>query len=213
VKRVLIPVILAIALGGCELVFTASPLAFLERDPAAYSDEQLRQYARDALAAGDTSAMLSAYELLKESDDPADQLLAVDCAIGAGEIAIALSEMVAGLTDGELDPEDVLNEIIDRYSAEDLARFVEAAYLLDAADAEVTPSAEEYAFVAFCLIAAAADDAGGIENLDPPPGGSDAEDYVSLAITFLDAAVTLLDAAGESPDLLEGFGGAVGWSP
>ena len=170
-------------------------------------------YARDALAAGDREAMAAAYALLHTTTDPETQLLACDLAIGIADLATLTVRMIATLDANPGDPAGVLDTLFAELTATDFARFVEASALLDAADDAITADPEHYTFIAFGLIAAAADDAGGAANLDPPPGGSDAETYAIQAALFLDAAATMLTADGISTELLEGFGGAIGWTP
>jgi hypothetical protein len=51
--------------GGCQALFTYTPLKGLQRDPASLSPEQKLVYAQDALASGDKSAMQAAYNAIK----------------------------------------------------------------------------------------------------------------------------------------------------
>jgi hypothetical protein len=149
--------------------------------------------------------MLEAYELLADSTDATTQLLAVDLALGAAGVESALTSVIAGIAGGG-DPETVISDAFDAMTEADLALLVEAAELLGQADDTVQPSAEQYAFVAIGLIAAAADDAGGLDNINPPPADSDAESYTEQANTFLDIALDLLEAEGDSSSTLENFG-------
>jgi hypothetical protein len=213
VKRLALAVVVMIGVVSCERFFTTSPLAPLARDPSTFTQSQLVAYARDALASGDETAMATAYQLLKDTTDPDLQLLAVDLAFGAAGLPAAMGAMISGLTVQPDDPVTVLDQAFALFDATDLARFVEASALLDDADDDVSATAEQYAYAAFGLIAAAAEDAGGSGNLDPPPGGSDAETYVIQAALYLDASATALTTEGQPTDLLEGFGGALGWTP
>ena len=55
-----------IVLIGCQAVFTFSPVSFLQRDPSKLSLDQKKTYAEDALASGDSDAMLAAYNAIKD---------------------------------------------------------------------------------------------------------------------------------------------------
>jgi len=206
VKRSIILIgISALLLSACERVFTSSPFDFLQRDPASYSEAQQLAFAEDALASGDEAAMAAAFDLLSTSTDPETQLIAVELAFGAAGVASTLTDVIAGLAAEGADPETVIAEALDGFTEADLALLLSAATLLDQADDSVTPTAEQYAFAAIGLIAAAADDAGGIDNLNPPPVASDAETYVNQATGFFDEAEALLLAEGESTEIIEGF--------
>lgn len=75
----------ALALGGCQAIFTWSPVTALARSPASMSPEQQVAYGRDALASGDTAAMQAAYDQLKGQTGSADaQYL-------AGQLGVELS--------------------------------------------------------------------------------------------------------------------------
>ncbi|MEE8442082.1 MAG: hypothetical protein V3S41_10185 [Spirochaetia bacterium] len=204
-RSIVLIVMAAVVLSSCERVFTSSPFEFLQRDPASYDEAQKVTFAEDALASGDEAAMAAAFDLLIDSTDPETQLIAVELALGAAGVGSALTTVVAGLVAEGADPETVITDALDAFTDADLALLVSAAGLLDQADDSITPTAEQYAFVAIGLIAAAADDAGGLGNLDPPPADSDAEAYVAQAADFLAEAVALLAAEGGSTDILDGF--------
>ena len=210
VKRsIILLVISVLVLSACERVFTASPFEFLQRDPASYSEAQLLSFAEDALASGDEAAMAAAFALLADSTDPETQLIAVELALGASGVGPAVISVIAGLSAEGADSETVIADALDGFTEADLALLVQAAALLDQADDSVTPTAEQYAFTAIGLIAAAADDAGGVENINPPPSGSDAEDYVALATDFFTEAEALLVTEGGSTDIIDGFTGLI----
>lgn len=199
----------ALSLAGCERIFTTSPFSFMRRDPSTYTTAQLLVFAEDALASGDREAMAAAYELLRDSTDPDTQLLAVELGLGAAGVDIVLTEIVAGLATEGSDAETVIGDALGAFSDEDLAVLVEVAALLDAADESTAPTSDQYVFAAAGLIAAAAADAGGVGNLNPPPPGSDAEEYVNQAAAFLSAAEAILVTEGGSTEILDGFSGLI----
>jgi hypothetical protein len=204
-KSIVLIIVALLVLSSCERVFTSSPFDFLQRDPSTYSLAQLLTYADDALASGNQAAMAAAFGLLADSTDPETQLVAVELAFGAAGVGPALTSMVAGLVADGADPEAVVAEAMDGFSEADLAMLVAAADLLDQSDETTEPTAEQYAFAAIGLLAAAADDADGIGNLNPPPAGSDAETYVDQAGSFLDESTALLLTGGGSTDIVDGL--------
>ena len=96
------------------------------------TEEQLLAYAQDALASGDTAAMLAAYNLLRTTDDPEIQLLVCDLAIGIANMASLTVRMVAEIDANPDDPAAALNTVFADLTDADLARFVEAAAILQA---------------------------------------------------------------------------------
>lgn len=208
-RSIVLIVITVIVVSACERVFTTSPLEFLQRDPSSYSEAQTLTFAEDALASGDEAAMIAAFELLADSEDPEIQLVAVELALGAAGVETVLTSVIANLAVEGADPETVLTEALEAFTEEDLALLVSAATLLDAADESIVPTAEQYVFAAIGLIAAAADDAGGIDGLDSLPADSDAQAYIDQAADFLAEAEALLLAEGGSVDILEGFTGLI----
>ncbi len=205
--RTLIAVAATLVLTGCELVFTTSPLAFLQRDPSKMSTEQQITYAQNALASGDRDAMAKAFQSLKGSSNPEVQLLAVDLAVGAAGVEGTLIGLIADLGADDGNETAVLDAAVASFSAADLALIAEAAALLDSADDSLTPTPEQYVFVAVGLIAIAAQSSGGVGELD----GTTAEQQQAEA--FLQLAYDLLQVSGSSTDLIEGLGDAFGFAP
>lgn len=205
-----------LVIGSCEMVFTTSPLAFLQRDPSKLSAEQQVTFGRDALASGDRGQMTVAFELLKGSDDPGVQLLAAELGIAAAglEPAVygALPDILAAGGD-QAAVQAALEEALDGFSEAELAMMGEAAALVAAAEGSVTPSSEQYVFAAVALMAVAADQHGSVAGLEGLSGGDPGYDEVEQAKAFLDSAFAGLQADGESTEHLEGIGEAIGWSP
>lgn len=195
-------------LASCERMFTTSPLAALQRDPSTYSDEQKLRYAADALASGDREAMAEAYQLLSGSTDPETQLLAVDLAVGAAGVESVLTSALAAVLEAGDDPDAAsaaLSDALESFSEADLALLTEAGDLLETAGEAGGASAGQYGLVAVGLLAAAAQEAGGVDNLDTLPDGSAGDGYLDQAETFLLAAAD----AGDSSELLSGFEGLI----
>jgi hypothetical protein len=205
-RLVILVTALLLVLSSCENLFTTSPFAFLQRDPSTLSDAQKQQFALDALASGDEETMAAAYEALKDTTDPATQLLAADLALGASGLEGAVTETVAALSGGA-DVTTTLDETLAGFSAEDLTRFQEAADLVNAADDSVQPTAEQYAFAAIGMLAVAAEAAGGVGSVDPSDPGQPA---AAEAEALIQASYDTLQASGESTDLLVSLGESIG---
>jgi hypothetical protein len=87
-------------LGGCQAIFTYTPLKGFQRDPSSLSPEQRLVYAQDALASGDKAAMLAAYNAIKaDAGNDASHLTA--------ELGIELSG-VPGLINSAITDQAVL---------------------------------------------------------------------------------------------------------
>lgn len=204
-RRLLATSIALLALAGCENVFTTSLLSGLQRDPSTLSPEQQVRYAEEALASGDPEAMADAYRTLRTSDDPETQLLAADLALGAAGLETTITGALGELTGGG-DPETVLAEALASFDEDELAMMADAAALLAAAsgDGAVTPTPEQYAFAAVGLVAVeVAGNDGDLESTTIPPQAEE----------FLEAAAAGLQESGQTTDLLEEIGAAVGWTP
>lgn len=117
------PALLAVAaaallLGGCQAMFTFSPLSSLQRPPSSMTPEQRLTYARDALASGDAAAMRSAYEAIVNDTSADAQYVAAqlgielsgvptvlrDCASDPSTITASLNTIDAFIASHNLDP-------------------------------------------------------------------------------------------------------------
>lgn len=116
-----------LALGGCEALFTTSPLSFLQRDPSKLSDEQKISWAEAAWASGDEEAMAEAYaaiaDLATGSSDPELTYLAAN-------LALELSG-VPGIVDSIL--ADVDNLVVDTAFLDSVLASVDGGYVSAAA--------------------------------------------------------------------------------
>ena len=215
--RVMLVVWLALlSVASCEMVFTTSPLAFLQRDPSRLSEQQQVVFGRNALASGDREKMAVAFELLKESADPEIRLLASDLAFGAAGLDVAIMSALPDIVaagDDQAALQAALDEALMDFSADDLSMMAAAAALVAGAEGAVTPAPEQYLTAAVGLVAIAASlnaGVGGLETLaESDPGYAEVEQ----AKTFLQSAADGLHATGQSTAMLDGIGDAVGWTP
>ena len=195
-------------LGSCQAIFTYSPLEFLQRDVTTLPAEQQVGRAENALASGDTEEMKGAYDavavLLAESpDDPELQLLAADLAFGASgvtEVFTSILQDPEALT--ESTPEDML-EILDTLDLDLIsagASHIESAVAIGA-DVEDP----QLILAGASLIASAAEDAGGFEELAALDENDPADAAVIEKLETAQEFLELVEDEGTA-GLLEMFG-------
>ncbi len=154
--------LLSLLLAACQAVFTYSPLSFLQRDPANLPLEQKMEWARAALAGGDTEAIEKAYDALK---DDASGSTDAELTLLTATLAMNLS----GLPNLAF---EMLQENIDFNDETDLDNFfqtLQSSYMLEAAvfyNATLTNdpdelNATEFLLGSACLLYEAADGNGG----------------------------------------------------
>jgi len=131
-KKTIAPLVMIIllVLTGCEAVFTASPLSFLQRSPAQLTPEGKLLYGLDALDSGDAAQISAAYEAIADYIDStslsgtqavefnslAVDLLAADTGIGPlfddavagyiGDDAPTMESILADLAELDVSGED-----------------------------------------------------------------------------------------------------------
>lgn len=207
--------VMFLSVVSCEMVFTTSPLAFLQRDPSRLSEAQQVAFGRNALAAGDREKMAIAFNLLKESADPEIRLLASDLALAASgldaAVMTALPEIIAAGSD-QAALQAALDEVLMEFSVEDLAMMAAAAELIVGAEDMVTPTAEQYVFAAVGLAAVAADRNDGVSGLEGLAPADPGYAEVEQAKAFLQSAADGLRQEGQSTEMLEAIGEAIGWA-
>jgi hypothetical protein len=123
----------ALVLGGCQAMFTYSPLSGFQRPPSSMTPAQRLTYAQDALASGNTASMKAAYDAIK--NDPG-----ADAQYVAAQLGIELSGIPDVLLKIASDPSSATTELtsIDSFIAShnlDPSYIVAAAGQLAAAQA------------------------------------------------------------------------------
>jgi hypothetical protein len=107
-----------LAFGGCQAMFTYSPLSGLQRPPSSMTPAQRLTYAQDALASGDTAAMKSAYDAIKNDTSAGAQYTAAQLGIELSGVPTLLVKVASDpstvtaqlntintfITDNNLDP-------------------------------------------------------------------------------------------------------------
>jgi hypothetical protein len=146
---------------GCEAVFTYTPLKFLQRPPSSLTAEERLTYGENALASGDTQAMIDAYEALDKDTSDAAQYLAAQLAI---EIS-GISDLLLGVVDGSTTlptsgDTKTLTDWLDDNGGEATATYLAAAgeKLLDADPAQLTTMDYVYGSLGLALEAATQND-------------------------------------------------------
>jgi len=194
---------LGIAFTSCQQVFTYSPLKAFQRSPTSMSPQQKVEYAQEALASGDTSAMKQAFDAIKDSTDPQTNLLASQLAFGASGATQVFNQVLGALASGSSSSQDVadlsstvqtaINNVDVNLAAEGAQQLADAA----AGGAAVTD--EQYAVAAASLVASAVKQSG--DSLtdflnNPPASGTAAGDTLaeaqSLASNIQSSDVTQL---------------------
>jgi hypothetical protein len=201
-KTLLLGTVTLLLLAGCEQFFTNNLFSGLQRDPSNLPFEQQVAYAESALNSGDTDAMADAYDALSDSLDDRNNKdadlnsLAAELAIGASGLTDTVPELADAAINGSFSNQtELANAINDELDDVDYTYIDEAKTQLDAIKAnggEV--SAEQYLFVAAGLIMKDGQAAGG--DVGAIADGSESD-------TFIDAAITDLQARGDSSDLLD----------
>jgi hypothetical protein len=81
--------------GGCQAIFTYSPLSGLQQSPADMTPSQRLTYAQDALASGDQAAMKSAYDAIKNDSGADAQYTTAQLGIELSGVPTVLREIAA----------------------------------------------------------------------------------------------------------------------
>ena len=174
-----------VVLTGCQAVFTYSPLAAFQRDLTDLTEEQQATYAETALSSGDTEAIAEAYETIAETlasqdePDPALSVLAAELAFGASGVTDVFTEILADPEALAVGGAESLDEVLENLDLDLISEGAE--HLVNAAEAEdgeVEITDTQYAIAGAVLIAGAAEEAGGFENLESlEPGDAGYEEY------------------------------------
>jgi hypothetical protein len=115
----------ALLLGGCQAMFTYSPLSGLQRPPSSMTPEQRITYAQNALASGNTTAMKTAYDAIKNDTSAEAQYV-------TAQLGIELSGIPEVLLKIASDPNTVTTQL-DAISAFIAANNLDPTYLVFAA--------------------------------------------------------------------------------
>lgn len=176
----------AFVLSSCEQVFTFSPLKAFQRNPSQMSAAQKVTYAQDALASGDPATMKEAYNAISAdaTNNPKDgslNLLAGQLAFGASGATSALTQALADVASGaSLSTLQTVANSVDINLVTDGAKNIVNA---DNAGQPVTDS--QYAIASAALVVAAAQQAGGYQQLTTSnysgPGSTDLQQAKDLA--------------------------------
>lgn len=226
-RRILPLALLLLATSGCELVFTASPLSFLARDPATLSAPALLRYAEDALLGGDRSVMRSAYDAVAalyavDASDPQTAYLAGRLGVEVSGLSAVVNALLRGeiLIFGESALQEIEVAVTTLVPDTNLA-VAAGGYLEAAAAGGVELRGSDYVLGAFGFLIGGCVAAGGIEALDNPAAWDPAaQEQAERAVTLLSSAADLYPAGDPALVFVSGFlafferftsGGAAYW--
>lgn len=190
----------AMLLSSCEQFFTSNLLSSLRRDPSKMSSAQKTEYAKQALDSGDPATMKTAFEALTSgntSNLTTDQkLLAVQLGVGASGIKSTATQVAAQYSAGD----DPYQAIDDAAANVDPSLVDETATILNSLPQDSGATADDYALTAVALgLVAVKDTPGGAANL------TGTEPEIVQAKTYFDTAQAMLQASGQSSDIVNGI--------
>ncbi len=189
-----------IVLIGCQAVFTFSPVSFLQRDPSKLSLDQKKTYAEDALASGDSDAMLAAYNAIKDdatgSTDGELNLLAAKLAMELSGVPDLLNQVLSGDIDlsasgGSSDFDALLAELNTSFLVE------AAGFYTDADTNGANLNSTDYLLGAACILIESCTDPLDLGTA-AAQGEQDAQDFLMLGINAL-------PDGDPAKDILQGF--------
>lgn len=164
------------ALTGCQAVFTYSPLAFLQRDPATLPEAQQIERAQDVLVAGTSDDIAQAYQtisgLAEGSTDPGLNLLAAELAFAASGVTDVITGVLEDpdiISSGTAEDIDTLLASLDTDLIAEGASFVQTA--AGSADADISDT--QYIIAGAGLLLGAVEESGGFEILETAPEDGD----------------------------------------
>lgn len=126
----------ALVFGGCQAIFTYSPLSGLQRPPSGMTPGQRLTYAQEALASGDAAAMKSAYDAIKNDTGAAAQYMTAQLGIELSGIPTVLRD-AASDTSNLTNDLDEINTFIAAHNLDPTYMVAAAAQLMAAAAAGV----------------------------------------------------------------------------
>jgi hypothetical protein len=93
----------ALLLGGCQAIFTYSPVQALQRSPSSLTPAERLAYAENALASGNKDTMKAAYNAIKDDPGATAQYTAAQLGIEASGVpSLILSAVTDMLSGGSL---------------------------------------------------------------------------------------------------------------
>ncbi|HUX49622.1 MAG TPA: hypothetical protein VMW73_02435 [Spirochaetia bacterium] len=191
----------ALMLSGCEQLFTSNLLSSLRRDPSTMTSEQKTAYAQQALSSGDPAVMMQAFDALTSGGTAnlttQQKVYAVELGVGATSIQSTAAQIGAQYNAGQ----DTTAAINSAAASIDPVLVSQTAALLASLPSGSGATASDYAMVAIALGLAAANQAGGVQNL------TGTESDVVQAKTFFDTSQAMLQASGQSTSTVSGIAG------
>lgn len=194
ILRLLVPPALLLtvlfALGACQAMFTYTPLTSLQRSPATMTPAEQITYAQDALASGDTAAMKTAYEAIKDQTG-------TTASYTAAQLAVEISGVPQLIVSAISDPSIISGGATDVNSYLAAHPDIQPDYLIAAAlkldsmpNSDLTPM--DYVYGGLGLVLDAATQTNGtidVTNLDAAKLAT-AQTFISYALDPANNVIT-----------------------
>ncbi len=211
-KRLVMITGVLIVFTACQAVFTYSPVTFLQRDLSFsnLTEDQKIEKAQEILINGSVEDMQSAYDEINAAIEAGDEtpetaLLAADLAFGASGVTEVFTGILANTDAISEGSTEEIEALLDELSADDLTLISEGAThvqdavaAIESGDSTVEVTDTQYIVAGASLIASAAEQAGGFDQLEGLSSGDDGYDEYQDAQDFL--------SSGGIDDLLSQFG-------
>jgi hypothetical protein len=152
--------------GGCQAIFTYSPLSGLQQSPSDMTPAQRLTYAQDALASGDTAAMKSAYDAIKNDTSAEAQYTTAQLGIELSGVSAVLRD-IATDTSTLTTQLNTIDDFITSHHLDPTYMVAAAAQLTAAAAGGVTLSTMDYAMGSMGLLLGDAMAESGTWNITP----------------------------------------------
>ncbi len=173
-RFLILAMLAALLLSGCEQLFTTNLLSGLERDPSKLSFEGQVNYARQALRSGDASTQAKAYDALaaslasRNNTDPELNSLAATLALGASGLPGILGDLIDVATGDGFNDSASLAAALDAQLGNVNYDYVDAAVdqILATRNNGGTPTESQYVFALVGLVLKAGAEQNGIDNVD-----------------------------------------------
>jgi hypothetical protein len=178
-------VICLLFVSSCEAFFTYSPFSFAQRDPKDLPYKQKLEYARDALASGDSSSMEAAYKAIDDIETGDAQYLAAELSLelsGFSELVLGLLADSISLYTGSLEE---IQTFLDENELQPDLLIASAGHMLNALSLGESLGPMDYVYGSLGLLLEAGRLPDGTIDLSDPPSLdlSEAQAFMALGMT------------------------------
>ncbi len=188
-----------LVLGGCQAIFTYSPVQALQRDPSTLTAAERLTYAENALASGNKDTMKIAYNAIKNDPGTAAQYTAAQLGIEASGvpslILTAVTDMLSGGTSAFTSggPSVVTDFLAANPSVDPSYLIAASGNLLNVPAANLTTMDSVYGGLGMALDAAKQPDGSFNFAAADPTKMAAAQTFVNNATVSADATLSATD--------------------